>query len=324
MTRDVMDRLADARPAALDPPPDPSRRERDLVRALAASPGRRRRRIAGRPQLLATAALGTAAAIAFTYGGVVGSDEPRTARSGGPGASGSPSVVQPTPFTTARQVLLAAATSAERRPSAQGRYWKVSRLDTLGGVASRLYVAWYAKDGWQQSGLLLRDPKGAWRGDLYPVTKTSRPFEIADKSFTLAELEALPTDAKGLLKWARGLAALAISHGWKEDDLQTLTDAMLIQLLARLPAPPAVRAAAFRTLAARPGARSGGVVRDERGRLGNELRFGKDGKDRILVDPATSQLLSESTSNAKSSRRSAMIYVEVGWTDEKPHLPKTP
>ncbi|MBO2449183.1 CU044_5270 family protein [Actinomadura barringtoniae] len=318
MTRDVMDRLASARPSTLDPEPDPSRRERDLIRALAASPGRRsRRRIVGRPQLLVTAALGTAAAVAFAYGGVVGPEKGPDR----PGASGSPTGPQPAAYSTARQVLLAAATSAERRPLTDGGYWRVSEIHVIkvpgSRIISQLTVNWYGKDGTYQSGSRYLAGAKTGRAFLGKPEKMSRPFEIEDQTFTLAQLRSLPQDPAGLKKWADGVAKGVIESG-RSKDVDAFAGGLLLSLLVEAPAQPKTRAAAFRALAERPDVKLGGVRKDSRGRSGREIQFGGM---RYLVDPATSVLLEETTTGDKSS---TMTYLDVGWTNEKPHIPQAP
>ncbi|MBO2449181.1 CU044_5270 family protein [Actinomadura barringtoniae] len=266
--------------------------------------------------VVGVAAMGAAAVMVFTQAGPVTPEEPGhpSPRTGAPSAG-----PQPIAYATARQVLLAAATSAERRPATDGAYWRVSAIRT-NIAGAQLNVSWYGKDGVYRQGMRNLTGSAAGQAWLSGPLRSPRPFEISDQGFTLAELRSLPTTPRGIVTWAHGIAS-KISPKWRETDVQSFTDGLLTQMLAQAPAPPAARAAAFRALASRPGVKSGGVVRDERGREGNELRFGKAGQNRVVVDPATSQLLSETARDARGRTYYSNVYLEVGWTDERPRVP---
>ncbi|MFB4302110.1 CU044_5270 family protein [Actinomadura sp. NTSP31] len=125
MKHDVMEALAAARPAQLDPQADPdaarARRERDLGRAFRADPeaasavGRPRGRRPVRWAVTGVVAAGAAAAVGIA---TVGS-------SGSPDAPGGSRPSQNIDLD--KQAVLAAATKAEQAPI--GKYWYTDRID---------------------------------------------------------------------------------------------------------------------------------------------------------------------------------------------------
>ncbi|GAA2130207.1 CU044_5270 family protein [Actinomadura napierensis] len=125
MKHDVMEALAAARPAQLDPPADPAaaraRRDRDLGRAFRADPeaapagGRARGRRPVRWAVTGVVAAGAAAAVGIATIGSSGTpDSP-----GGPGPSQN--------IDLNEQAVLAAATKAEQAPI--GKYWYTDQID---------------------------------------------------------------------------------------------------------------------------------------------------------------------------------------------------
>ncbi|WP_433465906.1 hypothetical protein [Spirillospora sp. CA-128828] len=111
MSRDVLNRLAEARPPQLDPADDPARRERDLDRAFAAAQERTVRSIA-RPArwtalVLGVAAAGAAAAVAIA-------------------ATGQGSPETPPSVDLNKQAVLAAAEKAALVPT--GKYWYSNQI----------------------------------------------------------------------------------------------------------------------------------------------------------------------------------------------------
>ncbi|MGI5233114.1 CU044_5270 family protein [Actinoallomurus sp. CA-142502] len=223
------------------------------------------------------------------------------------------------PLST-RQVLLAAATTAERQPAADGAYWHVSTLREV-HFTKEIDESWYGKDGYYWGGVLIlngRDEAGK-PGTVYRSKKKSpRAFEVADHMFTLAQVRNLPTTAKGIEKWANGVAR-SVSPSWRRQDIDFYTDDLLIELLAEAPATPKTRAAAFRALAGRPKVKSAGLAEDEQGRWGYALIIGGT---RYLIDPSRAMLLSQSTT--VGPKHAAITYLKVGWTNETPHPPTRP
>jgi hypothetical protein len=122
---DVMERLAQARPASLDPPAEPLPRSRDIATAIATSagphdgvrsPSIRRRRTAVRVALPAGLALAAVVAVLLASPpGVV------------PPAARSHRDAAPQVKLTARDVLLTAATHVAPAP-VTGRYWRTKEI----------------------------------------------------------------------------------------------------------------------------------------------------------------------------------------------------
>jgi hypothetical protein len=222
------------------------------------------------------------------------------------------------PLST-RQMLLVAAANAERQPAADGAYWHVRMLRQV-QTSKEIYESWYGKDGYYWYGLLLLNgPNGTSRPATVERSKkrSSRPFELSDHMFTLAQIRGLPTTPKGIEKWADGVAR-SISPEWREKDIHDYTTDLLVEMLAEAPARPKARAAAFRALAGRSDVKSGGRAKDGLGRAGYVLVIGGI---HYLVDPSTAVLLSESVTGP---RYSATTYLEAGWTNESPRPPARP
>ncbi|MFF5261981.1 CU044_5270 family protein [Actinomadura viridis] len=313
MTRDVMSRLAAARPPQLDPTADPSRRARDLQRAVAGAPepGVRRRSPARGPirwTALGVGLVSAAAAVTVVVSG--GGSTPA-----GPPAAGPPASVD-TQTLSGQQVLLVAANNAERQPATDGRYWRVRMLREV-GEHQAIHESWYGKDGYYWEGrLVLKGHGGASEPpSMYKEKqRSSRPFSMSDQGFTLNEIRALPTTVKGIEKWAEGIAR-SVSPNWREKDIDGFATGLLIQLLAQAPALPKTRAAAFRALAGRPGMESVGKAKDGQGRTGYAFR---EGSVQHLVDPSTAVLLASTSTLPK--RHTGTTYLSMGWTNEAPRL----
>jgi hypothetical protein len=136
-----------------------------------------------------------------------------------------------------------------------------------------------------------------------------------------------------------------------EDDLDPSASAdilednvaeVLANLLVDVPAPPGVRAAAYRALADMPNVRSTGPTRDELGRAGVGILI--DAPDsaailvprggqfeagefirKLIIDPDTSHVLARQANIGENSDPvSGTLILEVGWTDEEPHEPALP
>ncbi|MEV6904680.1 hypothetical protein [Amycolatopsis sp. NPDC051372] len=104
-----------------------------------------------------------------------------------PAPPAAPPVVQ-----SGQQVLLAAATVAERSPDATGTYWHVTITETGAGAAVTDY--WVKPDGhWWF--------RGAKTGGKAMPMPGSRPFSLVGVHLTYAQLRALPTDPAALKAW---------------------------------------------------------------------------------------------------------------------------
>lgn len=262
--------------AASEPTADAIDRSRRRLRERMRRPSRRTARWATGVGLTAAAA---ASAIVVT---VVVAAPPADR----PARHGTPTHAAP---MSGRQVLLAAATGAERTPATSGTYWHVNMViaDGRGQVANR-------SDTWTS-----RDGTESWKRDVttgYRIVRRPTPvrYRVALREMTAAQLEKLPTDPVRLRAWM----AYAAAHS----DIETpdgppnrymQRDAVvhsLAALLSGLPAPPKVRAAAFRALASFPGVVSLGPVDG-----GQAIRFpavvALPGQEpRMVIDPATGQV----------------------------------
>jgi hypothetical protein len=189
----------------------------------------------------------------------------------------SPQATQETKTVTGQEILLAAADGAQRSPEGTGTYWHL----TVDGSGDR-FEYWVKPDG--QTWFRGAKTNGAV---MSMGVHRSKPFSLVAVDLTLAELRALPKDPDALKAW--------IAEALKRSDAKTsagkLTESdrkraefqSLISLVSALPAPPEVRAAAFRAIASYPGVKSLGEVP---GGQGLELPEGQ----RLVIDPATGRV----------------------------------
>ncbi|HZE30226.1 MAG TPA: CU044_5270 family protein, partial [Actinoallomurus sp.] len=191
----------------------------------------------------------------FLAGALVGAAAATTAvviSAGGSGGSGP--VTTPASPLSARQVLLAAATTAERKPAGSGTYWYVKTV-TSGGKDR--WETWTRHDGRTWS-------RGNRTGDRMMKVFRPVPFRLGVLEVSFERLQRLPTEPDALM------ASIATSI--KHSDVRTMGDrpdaAMrkrlvfggLVSLVSQLPAPPKVRAAAFRAIASYPDVKNLGPV----------------------------------------------------------------
>jgi hypothetical protein len=318
-TCDELDRLAAARPPILrrtEEVMDQAEEDRLLHQILASATAPRQARgrtlgrglvSPGRAGLLAAGigliAAAVAVAVVLPSGTTTVPGGPPAATRHGPAAR------------TARQVLLAAALTAAAAPEGSGKYWYVKDTQSLQG---RVYSVetWTPLHGrtWVRGNKM----PGAPVGKLIPdVAGTAGQFSLADSDVLLRELEGLPPRMyriggmhfkhyrvpPGLVTLAqlsRLPASPAALLAWITDfDRKSAREngasaagrigvfESLTYLVATLPAPPQVRAAAFRAMAAMPGVTSLGPVHGGQG-----LRFplGPQLSATVVVDPATSRV----------------------------------
>ncbi len=211
------------------------------------------------------------------------------------------------PVVTGTQVLLAAATVAEHAPDGTGKYWHVkTSSDKL------VYENWYTADG----RVWFRGEKSG--GRVVPLGPD--PLRLAAADVTFGQLRTLPTDPAALRDWLVN----AIAHSGARTSAGPLTAAdrerelllSMVSLVSTLPAPPAVRGAAFRSIAAYPGVRDLGPVPGGRG-------FLLPGDYRLVVDPATARISHTSmfvTADGAIYGASGPQGAEVSaeWTDALP------
>lgn len=227
-----------------------------------------------------TAAVAAVAAVAVAIG------------VGGSGGSGQHTVLPAPVALSGHDVLLAAATTAERQPAAVGTYWyvKTESRDAEKKVTAE-WETWAQRDGdhWQRS---------AKTAD--KVIKEGHPARYSlggPQMVSFAQLQELPTTPDGL-KASITDAVNDWDHSDQQgkgpkgkDQKESRVFQTLISLVSQLPVSPQVRAAAFQAIAAYPNVKSLGPVE---GGVGLQISFVGDSGDRsparLVIDPATSQI----------------------------------
>ncbi|WP_144120865.1 CU044_5270 family protein [Catellatospora sichuanensis] len=170
------------------------------------------------------------------------------------------------------------------------------------------------------------------KGALWPLNPAHVLVDLG--GFDRAQVEALPTDA-GLLRelfTARIAAGRGgFAPGTRGSDSRLF--GAMCQLLMDVPAPPAVRAAAFTVLAGIAGMRATGEVTDDLGRTGIGIELIQQSTEvsesrRLVVDPATHLLLASSYSanstgghGAQPVKEQHQMILQAGWTDAPPAVP---
>jgi hypothetical protein len=160
-------------------------------------------------------------------------------------------------------------------------------------------------------------------------------FMVAERWMTFRQLQALPTNPQALrAKLTPGDRPRADGEKVPADAQDGWTAGALGALLAEVPAPPQVRGAAYRALAAMPTARNLGRVKDAQGRTGigiviTDSSGGGTTTTRLIIDPNTSLVLSSGVAAgragvAKPDKERDTVYLEVGWTDAEPGIPELP
>jgi hypothetical protein len=254
-----------------------------------------------RPRVLAAAlgltAAATAAAVVVTTSGTTA-----------PGASPN----SPPPEPSGRRILLAAATTAETLPVGSGTYWHVKTVEEdkkPGSKSMRSAVdVWTRRDGRRWSGsngiVFANDGDGS-----------RAAFQVAFTRLTYTQLQDLPTTADGLNAWIAGSLKRSKTRRLPAGAEHTYVPRTLIALLYEFPAPPKVRAAAYRALAGLPDVKSVGVVEGGRGLL---INGGTADQQELVFDPKTSLVHSVDTTGSATYHRVTVVAAE--WTNT---LPKT-
>ncbi|MBT2206710.1 CU044_5270 family protein [Actinomadura sp. NEAU-AAG7] len=156
-----------------------------------------------------------------------------------------------------------------------------------------------------------------------------RSFTVCDKEMSFTQVRALPTDPAGLRDAIRN-AMLHNDDGPVPADAQTgFVRECLTGLLSDVPAPPKVRAAAYRALAGMPGVKATGAADDGTGRAGVGILIQDRGGagTRLTIDPKTSFVLAETREPGGAPlpvKGHTLIHLQVGWTDEGPRIPALP
>lgn len=294
--------------------------EPEAVLSRLSRPARRRPRIVrpGGRWLTGLAVLAAATAVAVAVA---------VPRMSGDGRNGK---VVPVPAaSTAHDVLLRAAASAAAASPQTGRYWRVARAGgdvSAAGTNAHPYavldrvdpqVVWTAKSPDDHSWFLpstktttvpaTPGAAAAWRAAGSPPLRTfTRPEEafrqpggvmgqFGLQDYTLAQFQALPSTAAGLRAVIlRQFPAMQIKPGTIDAEREMFD--MCLGLIMWDPVTPAVRAAAFRVMAALPDVRLAGKVTDPLGRKGYGIVFGNAGAgphivELTVIDPDSGVLL---------------------------------
>ena len=221
-------------------------------------------------------------------------------------------VALPADPPSGQDVLFAAAAAAERSSESTGIYWyyKVE-------AHSINYEYWIKPDGdyWRRydDGKVEKMPE-----------RLRHPFKMLNVPMTLDQLRNLPTDPEALRAWVDE-AVGDYDGGFKERN--TLDS--LVSLVSMLPAPPEVRAAAFRAIAAYPGVEYLGDVPGGQGvqlpTFGLDAYAVVDGQpagERLVVDPATGRANGTTFFVSLSGERHILgnpgARITAEWTDSLP------
>lgn len=347
MTRkNTLERLADARPPALDPTgtePSDARQARDLSAAFHQLPRREappqivpRRRRGPVIALASTAVAAVTAAVIAVVLPVTSHEQGPTAGSSVPQVSASTVRPDDSPTVRAmavRQVLLNAASVAASAPPTAGAYWhsrvvlQTTGLCRLvkgkpGGTADRcssrdVIERWFARDPkvtswWTQ--------QGGGRTVSGALNYGDKVADLGGRNVSLAELQQLPTDPAALK--ARLLATYA-GHGTEANDPMGESQwlfTIVSGLVTDMPVSGPVRAAAFRVLADLPGTRLVPVATDALGRTGTAvtltdapIREGAVLQSWLIIDPRTSTALAQESHVVKAGGQQAGLAAGTRW-----------
>jgi hypothetical protein len=150
--------------------------------------------------------------------------------------------------------------------------------------------------------------------------------------FDTVQVNALPTAPAELKKLfqdrivERADAALPGTAAGDANLFRAMTD-----LLVQVPAPPAVRAAAFEVIADLPGITIQEHVTDAEGRDGVRITLqqngsGVDQANSIILNPASHQVFARgydatASGGGKAVKSGTETFLTIGWTDAKPSAP---
>ncbi|MEU1686433.1 CU044_5270 family protein [Micromonospora sp. NPDC005707] len=259
-----------------------------------------------RRRLILASAL-TAAAAATAAVVVIGAAGPEAAA---PIAGGRSAPVGTGP--AGHQILLAAATTAGRTPAGSGAYW---------------YLRTEAPD-WRSESWTRRDGRtwvrGGKTGGKVLELAGPVPFRLGGPQVSFDELQRLPTEPAALKERIGELVRdsdIRTSAGRPDAAMreQMVFDGLL-SLIAQLPAPPKVRAAAFQAVGGYPEVTSTGATEGGEGLL---IRLDADWAARLVVDPATARIRRTNFFvTADGARITApegrMFTLTTEWTDRPP------
>ena len=208
------------------------------------------------------------------------------------------------PVLSGQQVILAAATVAESQPASSGTYWHTK-------------LVLHTKEGTTVSETWIRRDGRTWRSIAPGLVSRARHEPMVDSTrLDYADIQRLPTDPDRL---KAALFASTTIPSARDNKQLTIMNA-LQAVLGEAPAPPKVRAAAFRALAAMPSITNlGRTAGGYRLKISYGTRTHVDGTETIVVDPKTTQLRVEGWAGfgdgdlpVGPSQRTS------GWTDRLP------
>ncbi|MGW1062023.1 CU044_5270 family protein [Micromonospora rubida] len=160
---------------------------------------------------------------------------------------------------------------------------------------------------------------------------TDAPRYLEDLGrLSLGQVRQLPDEEGALRAWVSSRIQTDMGFAPGSRDGNRLLFGFLGRMLLDTPAPPKVRAAAFRILADIPGVRSLGTVKDESGRSGQGVEFRDDSTTvRLIVDPSTHRLLGEKTTSTPKglkapAKQSSTVVLTAEWSDAAPQAPTLP
>lgn len=158
-------------------------------------------------------------------------------------------------------------------------------------------------------------------------------FLVCDKEVPFQRIQSLPAEPDALRAALREMMLHNDDGPVAPEYQDRFLVSCLIGLLGDQPAPPKVRAAAFRSLAGLPGAERLGSLKDSTGREGTGLVITSgDSRDKLIIDLETSLVLeTENTQTMVQARGEqktlqpegqkavqTRTYYKVGWTDVAP------
>ncbi|MEU4230079.1 CU044_5270 family protein [Nonomuraea sp. NPDC026600] len=263
-----------------------------------------------------TAAAAAAVAVVVTTSGT-----PVAVTTGSP--NGTPHSASAVPAQlSSTHILLAAASTAQNRADS-GTYWHIKADHSVRAgkktLPTKSSESWVRRDGqaWVPSD----------EGDTVYAAKGPKTFSLADNHVSFSQIEKLPTDPEALKAWI----ADKVDNGDGDADpaaREWFVANSLVNLLGDLPAPPEVRAAAFRALATIPIVKSIGTMKDDLGRAGDGLEISDLGVDlKVIIDPETSLVVSRSYRSGKDGKiyKEGTTTVRVSeWTDTLPPVVPEP
>ncbi|MBB5079199.1 hypothetical protein [Nonomuraea endophytica] len=222
-------------------------------------------------------------------------------------------VIVPSEPSSAREVLLVAATAAERAPEGSGTYWHVT-VTKSGGPPEEY---WYRRDGQ----IWLKGERLKGEGTLFKWPGEPQPFWIGPLSLTFEELRGLPEEETALTKRLTeevADAGIRTSRGTPGPaELRGFTVEALLSLISEAPVSSQVRAAAYRALAALPDVTDLGE-----GDGGRRLELPlSSGRKVVVVDPETARVRNTPvwvTLSGAIALTKGGVTIDAEWTDRLP------